>query len=203
GQITQIYVHSGDKVKAGAPLMQIDPVKQQATVGTEEANRASKQANLRYAQQQFERTKALYAAGVASKQSYDEAQAALEAAQADLNSLESKVQQEQAQLRYYRVAALTSGVVGDIPVRVGDRVTDTTVLTTVDQGGGLEAYVSVPVERAPDLHSGLPLQLLDSTGSAIENTRLNFVSPQADDPTQSVLVKAPVSDNKGFRSSQF
>ena len=31
GQITQIYVHSGDHVSAGTPLMQIDPRKQEAT----------------------------------------------------------------------------------------------------------------------------------------------------------------------------
>src|SRR5438105_13957800 len=36
GQITQIYVKSGERVAAGAPLMQIDPLKQQATVGTRE-----------------------------------------------------------------------------------------------------------------------------------------------------------------------
>src|SRR5262245_41566911 len=32
GQIVQIYVHSGDRVAAGSRLMQIDPLKQQATV---------------------------------------------------------------------------------------------------------------------------------------------------------------------------
>src|ERR1700678_116400 len=32
GIITQIFVHSGERVADGAPLMQIDPAKQQATV---------------------------------------------------------------------------------------------------------------------------------------------------------------------------
>ena len=32
GQITKILVHSGEAVASGAPLMEIDPLKQQATV---------------------------------------------------------------------------------------------------------------------------------------------------------------------------
>src|SRR6185437_16252370 len=55
GSITQIYVHSGDHVKDGQPLMQIDPVKQEATVRNQEAARAAQEANLKYAQQQYER----------------------------------------------------------------------------------------------------------------------------------------------------
>ncbi len=44
--------------------------------------------------------------------------------------------------------APASGIIGDIPVRVGDRVTPATRLTTLDQNQMLEAYVSVPIERA-------------------------------------------------------
>ena len=51
------------------------------------------------------------------------------------SALEAQVRQETVQLHYYRVTASTSGIVGDIPVRVGDRVTTSTVLTTVDKPG--------------------------------------------------------------------
>src|SRR3954466_2872941 len=46
GVVTKIFVHSGEAVKAGAHLMQIDPLKQQATVGSQEANRAAQVANV-------------------------------------------------------------------------------------------------------------------------------------------------------------
>ncbi|HEY6936822.1 MAG TPA: biotin/lipoyl-binding protein, partial [Terriglobales bacterium] len=32
GQITKIFVRSGERVRAGAPLLEIDPLKQRATV---------------------------------------------------------------------------------------------------------------------------------------------------------------------------
>ena len=49
--------------------------------------------------------------------------------------------------------------VGDLPVNVGDRVTRTTVLTTVDENGILEVYINVPVQQAPQLKLGLPVRL--------------------------------------------
>jgi len=139
GQITQIYVHSGDHVAAGAPLMQIDPRKQEATVSSQEQMREAQQANVALAQQTFERTNGLYKAGVVSKQDLDQAQAALDTAKAQLQSLDAQVKQQQVQLHYFKVVAPREGIVGDIPVRVGDRVVTSTLLTTVDQPGALEA----------------------------------------------------------------
>ena len=54
---------------------------------------------------------------------------------------------------YYRVTAPTSGVIGEIPVRPGDRVTPATAITTIDQPEGLEAYINVPLERATESES--------------------------------------------------
>src|SRR5438552_5050220 len=138
GQITQIYVHSGDRVSSGRPLMEIDPRKQQATVKSQESSRAAQQANLVWAKQQYERTRGLYSAGVVSKQDLDQAKSTLDTAQAQMNSLDAQVREQEVQLHYYKVVAPRSGIVGDIPVRVGDRVTTTTQLTTVDQPGSLE-----------------------------------------------------------------
>src|SRR5215831_12986596 len=61
GQITAILVRSGDRVSAGAPILQIDPAKQQATVKSQEDTRKAKLASLEYAKQQYERVNGLYA----------------------------------------------------------------------------------------------------------------------------------------------
>src|SRR5918994_4656543 len=67
GHITEIFVRSGARVPAGAPLMQIDPAKQQATVTSQQDTRAARVAALEYARQQYERVQGLYASGVTSK----------------------------------------------------------------------------------------------------------------------------------------
>ncbi len=204
GYITNIFVHSGDHVSPGAPMMQIDPTKQEATVHSQESAHAAQLANLKYAQEQYDRVSKLYEAGVDSKQDYDQAKSALDAAKAQLASLEAQVKEQRVELHYYRVVAPSSGIVGDIPVRVGDRVTTTTLLTTVDKPGSLEVYVYIPIERASGLKMDLPVQLLDGAGNVIADSRISFISPEVDNTTQTILVKAKVANHQDkLRHSQF
>jgi RND family efflux transporter MFP subunit len=204
GQITQIFVHSGERVEAGSPMMEIDPLKQQATVKSQESARAAQEANLIWAKKQYERTQGLSAAGVVSKQDLDQAKSTLDAAQAQMDSLASQVREQEVQLHYYKVVAPRSGIVGDVPVRVGDRVTTTTQLTTVDKPGSLEIYVYVPIEHSGQLKMNLPVQVLDSDGKVLANSRVSFISPQVDNSTQTVLVKALIANgNDALRQSQF
>lgn len=204
GQVTQIFVRSGDRVKEGGALMEIDPLKQQATVKSQESARAAQQAQLNWAKQQYDRTQGLAAAGVVSKQDLDQAKATLDAAQAQMDSLNEQVREQEVQLHYYKVVAPWTGIVGDIPVRVGDRVTTSTQLTTVDQPGSLEAYVYVPVERSSQLKMGLPVQIVNGEGKVLADTRVSFISPQVDNTTQTVLVKARIANNNDeLRQLQF
>jgi RND family efflux transporter MFP subunit len=204
GQVTKIYVRSGEKVRAGAPVLEIDPLKQRATVNSSEATERQKQANLEWARTQLERTKKLYAAGVVSRQDLDQAQTGYDGAQADLASLNAQVKEQRVQLRYYEVVAPGAGIVGDIPVHVGDRVTTSTILTTVDRNTDLEAYIQVPLERATQLRLGLPVDIVSDAGAVLARSRITFISPQVDSGMQSVLVKALINNpRREIRSAQF
>lgn len=204
GQITQIFVHSGERVEAGAALMEIDPLKQQATVKSQESARAAQRATLSWTKQQYERAQGLASAGVVSKQDLDQAKAAMDAAQAQMDALDAQVREQQVQLHYYKIVAPRVGIVGDVPVRVGDRVTVSTQLTTVDQPGSLEAYVYVPIEHSSQLKMNLPVLVMGSDGKVLADTRVSFVSPQVDNATQTVLVKARIANgNDALRQSQF
>src|SRR6266849_5200965 len=190
GQITRIFVKSGDDVEAGTPLLQIDPLKQEAMVNSQEASRAAQEANLRYAKVSLERAQKLFDAGVISKQELDNAQTGYDAALAQLKAIDEQVRQQKVELHYYGVTSPMNGIVGDIPVRIGDRVTVSTMLTTIDEPGTLEAYVYVPAERARNLNLGLPVRILDNNNRAGIETHITFVSPQVDTDTQTVLAKA-------------
>jgi len=196
GYITKIFVKSGDRVKPGEPLLQIDPLKQQATVSSQEATRVAQAANLNYARVQLDRQKRLYEAGVTPKQDLDNAQTTDDAALAQLNSLEQAVTSQQVELHYYTVAAPSNGIVGDIPVRVGDRVQVTTLLTTVDEPGPVEAYIYVPADRARNLRVGVPVHLVDTAGKDLADSKITFISPQVDTDTQTVLAKATVQNSR-------
>lgn len=205
GRITKIFVKSGDRVKAGAALLEIDPLKQSATVHSQEATRNARMANLEWTRVQLERTRKLYSEGVASKQELDQAQTAYDASKSEVTSLDAQLREQQVELHYYTVTAPSAGIIGDVPVHVGDRVLHTTVLTTVDdQHRGLEAYINVPAERAPQLQLGAPVQVLDPDGKPITKSRITFISPQVDTGTQSVLVKAAIGQpSADLRNLQF
>jgi len=197
GYVTKIMAKSGDRVTAGTPLLLIDPLKQEATLKSQEAARAAQDANVKYAQINLDRQRRLFEAGVTPKQDLDNAQTTYDAAVAQLKSLEEQVTQQRVELRYYSVMAPMDGIVGDIPVRVGDRVTVGTLLTTVNESGGLEAYIYVPADKARGLRVGLPVQLIEEDGKNTVETRVTFVSPQVDPETQTVLAKAAVENAPG------
>lgn len=203
GIITAILVRPGQRVSDGTPLMQIDSGRQQATVAALESVRAAREADVKLAQQQADRTKKLYDVGAVSQQDYEQAATAVETSNAQLRAIEAQIREQRVELAYHRVTASTSGIVGDIPVRVGDRVTHSTVLTTVDENAGLELYINVPVGQATELKAGLPVRIIDDTGQPIATSELNFISPSVDTATQSVLVKAPLQSDAPFRTDQF
>ena len=192
GQLTQIFVRSGDRVKAGQALMEIDPRQQQALVNSLRATERQKKALYDYDTIEANRQRQLFEAGVTSRDTYDQAQQAYQNAQADYEAaVESRKTQEQL-LAYYTIRAPFDGEVGDIPVHIGDYVSPSTLLTTVDENKDLEAYIYVPTERAGQVKLGLNVDLTDNSGKLLEKTKIDFLSPQVDSTLQGILVKAPV-----------
>lgn len=195
GHITRIFVHSGQAVRAGELLVGIDPLKQQAAVQQQQGTQAQKRAVLQYNQAEIQRQKQLFDAGITSRQAYDQAVQALQNSQGDYASSVAQTRTEQQQLAYYQVRAPFAGIVGDIPVHQGDYVSPTTLLTTVDENSGLEAYIYVPTDRAAQVRLGLPVDIVDTNGNAIAHSTISFLSPEVDNGTQTILAKAEVPAN--------
>ena len=192
GNLTKILVRSGDQVSRGQRLMEIDPAKQEATVASQEATVQQMLAVYQYNQLQISRQRKLFADGVISKDALDQAEQSYSSAKANYEAAVATLQTQQQQLGYYHISAPFDGIVGDIPVHVGDYVSSTTMLTTVDENKDLEAYIYIPTERAEEVRKGLGVEILDNAENPIENTAIDFVSPQVDDGLQGILVKAPV-----------
>ena len=193
GALTEILARSGDHVKAGQLLMTIDPRLQKATVESARATERQKKALFDYNEVEVERQHKLFDAGVTSRDAYDQARQSFENTKADYESAVELRKTQEAQLAYYMIRAPFDGVVGDIPVHVGDYVSASTLLTPVDEGKDLEAYIYIPTERAGQARSGLDVELTDNEGRLLDKTKINFVSPQVDSTLQGILLKAPVS----------
>ena len=155
GTITQILVKSGDHVRAGQLLMTIDPLKQQAMVNQQRSTEAQKKAIARL---QPERIGAPEAGS--SKRAWPASRPTswpcrptrIPRRIGNRPSLRRVTQQRE--LAYYNLTAPFAGVVGDIPVHLGDYVSPQTLLTTVDENNDLEAYIYIPTELAAEYSHG-------------------------------------------------
>ena len=202
GNLTHIFVKSGDNVKAGQVLMQIDPLKQVAALQSQQGTEQQQKAVVQYNQADAARQKALFDAGIISKQAYQLSQQGLQTSQGALASAAALTNTQRQELAYYQIRAPFAGVVGDIPVHIGDYVSPTTQLTTVDQPGDLEAYIYIPADRAGAIRTGLGVDLLDTTGTVLVHSTVDFVSPEVDNGLQSVLAKASVPASSHLRTGQ-
>jgi RND family efflux transporter MFP subunit len=201
------------------------------TLASLEARRASAQADVQLNQKEYERFQELYRQGATPQQNVDQrlntlrvSQAALQEAEANIQAQRSSinrtranvtrsqrayeqaqanVSEGEAQLQYYTITAPFTGIVGSIPVKVGDVVANNTQLLTVTQNNSLEVEIQVPLERSPALRVGLPVQLLDEQQKVLQSGRTSFVSPDVDPATQSILVKARFVNAGNLRTSQF
>lgn len=192
GRITDIRVKSGDTVKAGQVMMQLDSQPQVAQVQSQRATENQKKAVYDYNVVESERQRKLFEAGVTSRDAWDQAEQAYANSKADYESAVSLTKTYEAQLAYYDVRAPYDGIVGDIPVHVGDYASTTTVLTTVDERKDLEAYIYIPTERTGQVRQGLDVDITDNAGNLLQKTKIDFLSPQVDGDLQGILVKAPV-----------
>lgn len=205
GVLQSINVSSGERVRQGQLLMQINPEAQAAQVANLEHARAAQASTLQFDQQQLARAKALYQEKIGTLMDLQQAQSAHNTATAQLSALEAQIQQAKVTLGYYKITAPRDGIVGDIPVRVGDTVQTGTTLTTLDSTQGTQVYVQVPLEQAGKLHTGLAVAVLNASGAVLANTKIFFVSPQVDPATQTILAKAaiPPQDAGTLRTQQY
>jgi RND family efflux transporter MFP subunit len=197
GNLVKIYVHSGDRLHAGQLLMEIDPAKQEATVSSSHATEQQKLAVFQYNQIEVQRQRNLFEQGVSSRDAFDQAEQSYKNSQADYESAVATTQSQRKQLGYYHIAAPFDGIVGDVPVHLGDYVSSSTMLTTVDENRDLEAYIYIPTERVTQIRKGLKVVILDNSENLLERTAIDFISPQVDNNLQGILVKAPVHADLG------
>jgi multidrug efflux pump subunit AcrA (membrane-fusion protein) len=96
GFITRIAVRSGEAVRQGAVLFEIDSSPQQAGLAALQSTRAVRDAELEYARQELARTKTLYGAGAVSQRELAQAETAARTAEAARQALDEQIKQQQS-----------------------------------------------------------------------------------------------------------
>jgi membrane fusion protein, multidrug efflux system len=139
----RLFVEGSD-VKAGQVLYQIDPAPFQAALDSAKASLAKSEANLIVTRLKFDRYKGLLEEKAVSQQDYDDREAALKQAQADIEYCRAAVETARINLDYTRVTAPISGRIGKSNVTDGALLTayQSLALATIQQLDPI--YVDVP-----------------------------------------------------------
>lgn len=194
-----------------------------------EVQRLSKLQDVRLSQEKYEKYLLLAAQGAVSKQTKDEYAQKLQAAKLEFNNLDSKIQAQQATIsslekalqqtqvnssnnlpapatlqKQYRIKAPFKGTVANISVKVGDLVNPSTRVATVTQNQPLEVDIPVSAENKSKLRKGMAVEIINSTGENIGTAKIFFISPEINQNTRTVLVKALFDNKQGkMRAGQF
>ena len=116
-------------------------------------------------------------------------------AQADVSQAKARINSIDVRIKKTDITAPFTGIVGDIPIKIGDYVDSGDDLTTITQNNILEVNFSIPLEKAKDLKLGLPVVILDSQGKGVSSGKISFISPNVTANTQLVLAKATLENS--------
>ena len=204
GIILKRLFTEGSEVKAGQVLYQIDPATYQAAFASAKASQSRAEANLNSVRLKAGRYSDLIKINAVSQQDNDDAQAALQQAQADVASTKAAVETARINLAYTRITAPISGRIGRSTVTAGALVTagQTTALATVQQLSSM--YVDVTQSTADLLKlkqnlangvlkksSSAQVKLILEDGSSYPQTgTLKFSEVTVDQSTGSVTLRA-------------
>lgn len=210
--------------RSSVELARADLAKEIGALKSQQADLAAQEAQVQFNDIEYKRYYWLGHRGVVAQASVDSQERDLKVAQAKLKSLQESIEaqqeviirarrrvdesvaelgEEQAQLAYFSMKAPFDGTIGNIPVKIGDYVSQTTKLTSLSQVKPLEVNVLVPKDDAQDLKQGMTMELLDRDGNVVGTSTIFYISPIVDLANQSVQVKGLyANDQLQFRPDQ-
>lgn len=151
GRIAARLVERGESVSAGMVLARLDPDELSARLAASEAQWQQISAQVRFAQQNYDRLKSLLARKLASQQDFDQASSVFKAAQAGEQAARAQLDQARLALGYAVLKAPFDGVIVAIQADRGDVVASGQPVLTLASRGARQVLVDVPAQRLADL----------------------------------------------------
>ena len=175
GIVQSRLFREGGEVKAGELLYQIDPAVYQASSESAKAGLAKAAANLVTVRLKAERYKSLLASKMISQQAYDDTNAALQQAEADVASGKATAELARINLAYTRVLSPISGRIGKSTVTQGALVTanQPTALATVQQLDPINVDITQSSSEMMRMKRALAAGSLKSAGA--EQTKVSLL----------------------------
>ncbi|MFY0730410.1 efflux RND transporter periplasmic adaptor subunit [Pseudomonas sp. NFX15] len=184
GTVTDVQFQSGQKVKAGQPIVQLDSAVETALLETA-------QADLGLAQVDYTRGSQLVGSQAISKGEFDRLSAVLKKSKATVNQLKAALEKK-------RIVAPFSGTIGIRQVDVGDYVASGTMIATLQDLSSLYVDFFVPEQSVPKIALGQPVQIIVSAypTQTFPGT-ISAINPKVENSTRNVQVRATLANPEG------
>lgn len=196
GTVLKQHVQEGDTVRAGQVLFSLDARPAQARMAQSQAVLSGARAETAEAEKKRERLSPLMQSGYISRQEFDDALLALEAARARAGTARAELEAAQLDVRYADIRAPLAGRVGRIAVRAGSLVqAGGAPLTTILAPGALDVRASVAQQDWPQLAAAraqgkVAAHIFDAVDHTLRTQgELVFVDAQIDATTGTVPIK--------------
>lgn len=197
--VKRIHFEEGTAVEQGAPLYTLDDAKLQRELTRQRAALDAAQANLRLANQTYDRLNMLRERNSASAEELDQAEATLQSRRADVHRLEAEIQLVEERLEDTRIHAPFAGMIGESFVDTGDFVQIGERLTSLYKTDPLETTFTVAERFAGRIQLDMPIEV---TVTAYPETtfegRISFISPAVRESTRDFDVKAMIANDEGL-----
>ncbi len=152
GQLLPVKFAEGQEVRKGQTILEIDPSPYKAALDQAKGTQAHDEALLKNAQAEYNRYKALYDAGVTSKETLDADEASLGQYVGAIASDKASVENAQLQLDWCTIQSPIDGKIGLRLVDPGNLISaNTTNLVIVNQLKPIAVYFTLPENQLPQV----------------------------------------------------
>jgi membrane fusion protein (multidrug efflux system) len=183
--ITRVMFSDGQRVAAGAPLVQLQ-------AREEDANIADARAQVARAQTMYDRYKTLNDRGFASAAMLEQYETELESARASLAAAQARAGDR-------TIRAPFAGVLGLSTVTAGTLVNPGAVIATLDDIDVVRVDFPIPERYLSVLRPGVPITAtIDAYGDEVFNGRIALIDTRVNEATRSVTARAEIP-NPGAR----
>lgn len=195
GRLIERLVNVGDTVELDQLVARLDPSTLRDAVDAARANLAAAMARLVEARNQVERFEPLLPRGFVSRQMFDQAVEARNAAQAKVDAAEAQVRTAETQLSYTALHADGAGVVTARGAEPGEVVTAGQMIVRLAREGGRDAVFDVPARVKDAVPSDIDVEVvLNADPGVTARGRVREVSPEADPATRTFRVRVGLTD---------
>jgi RND family efflux transporter MFP subunit len=183
GKVVERLVDVGQEVRAGQPLMRLDPKDLDLALTAKENAVAAARALAAQARADEARYRQLAADGWVSRQRYDQAKAAADSAEAQLTAAEAQADVARNEAGYSLLLADADGTVVETLAEPGQVVAAGQTMMKLAHAGPREATVNLPETVRPAIGSPALARVYGS-GSAPSSAHLRQLSDAADPSTR-------------------